>query len=74
MAGNKCDLEDERKVSKMEAKMLALSWKISLYETSALAHINVEEIFYQLVREIRKSQNVNTEPIVRKRSKSCIML
>jgi len=54
LAGNKCDLEDERQVSKQEAMDLAKQWVVPIYETSALARINVEEVFYDLVREIRK--------------------
>eukprot|EP01127_Copromyxa_protea_P009754 TRINITY_DN2319_c0_g4_i1.p1 TRINITY_DN2319_c0_g4~~TRINITY_DN2319_c0_g4_i1.p1 ORF type:complete len:173 (+),score=41.31 TRINITY_DN2319_c0_g4_i1:76-594(+) len=54
LAGNKCDLEDERQVTKQEASDLAKQWLVPMYETSALARINVEEVFFDLVREIRK--------------------
>eukprot|EP01127_Copromyxa_protea_P009752 TRINITY_DN2319_c0_g2_i1.p1 TRINITY_DN2319_c0_g2~~TRINITY_DN2319_c0_g2_i1.p1 ORF type:complete len:193 (+),score=46.81 TRINITY_DN2319_c0_g2_i1:90-668(+) len=54
LAGNKCDLEDERQVTKQEASDLAKQWAVPMYETSALARINVEEVFFDLVREIRK--------------------
>eukprot|EP01127_Copromyxa_protea_P009756 TRINITY_DN2319_c0_g5_i1.p1 TRINITY_DN2319_c0_g5~~TRINITY_DN2319_c0_g5_i1.p1 ORF type:complete len:194 (+),score=52.81 TRINITY_DN2319_c0_g5_i1:103-684(+) len=54
LAGNKCDLEDERQVSKQEASDLAKQWLVPMHETSALARINVEEVFFDLVREIRK--------------------
>lgn len=54
LAGNKCDLEDERQVTKQEAMDLAKQWAVPMYETSALARINVEEVFFDLVREIRK--------------------
>ncbi len=54
LAGNKCDLEDERQVTKQEAGDLAKQWAVPMYETSALARINVEEVFFDLVREIRK--------------------
>lgn len=53
--GNKCDLEDERQVTTAEAQDLAKRWVVPFYETSALARINVEESFFDLVREIRKS-------------------
>jgi len=52
--GNKCDLEKDREVTLAEAKQYADSIGAPLYETSAKARINVEEGFYQLVREIRK--------------------
>ena len=40
---------------------LAKKWNVPIYETSALARINVEEVFYQLVREIRKDQIGNSK-------------
>merc|ERR1712137_555467 len=53
LVGNKCDLDDERQVTTEEAKELALQWKIPFFETSAKDRINVEEAFFQVVREIR---------------------
>jgi len=58
LCGNKCDLENERQVLKAEAETLAKGWSCPYYETSALARINVEEAFYDLVREIRKELNL----------------
>jgi len=55
LTGNKCDLEDERQVTTQEAQALSKSWAVPFYEASALARINVEESFFDLVREIRKS-------------------
>eukprot|EP01128_Nolandella_sp_AFSM9_P005982 TRINITY_DN29_c0_g1_i1.p1 TRINITY_DN29_c0_g1~~TRINITY_DN29_c0_g1_i1.p1 ORF type:complete len:192 (-),score=51.08 TRINITY_DN29_c0_g1_i1:142-717(-) len=55
LCGNKCDLEDERQVTTAEAQDLSKRWVVPFYETSALARINVEESFFDLVREIRKS-------------------
>lgn len=52
--GNKCDLEKDREVAMAEAKQFAESIEAPFYETSAKARINVEEGFYQLVREIRR--------------------
>jgi GTPase KRas protein len=63
LAGNKCDLEDERQVTTQEAQELAKQWKVPIYETSALARINVEEAFFDLVREIRKEQQSGTGQI-----------
>eukprot|EP01126_Amoeba_proteus_P040284 TRINITY_DN4290_c0_g1_i2.p1 TRINITY_DN4290_c0_g1~~TRINITY_DN4290_c0_g1_i2.p1 ORF type:complete len:195 (-),score=31.30 TRINITY_DN4290_c0_g1_i2:187-771(-) len=56
IAGNKCDLEDERQVTKQEVMDLCKNFKVPFHETSALARINVEEVFYDLVREIRKDR------------------
>jgi len=55
LTGNKCDLEDERQVTTQEASALAKQWSVPFHEASALARINVEESFFDLVREIRKS-------------------
>jgi len=52
--GNKCDLEKDREVSTMEGKTLAEGIGAPFYESSAKSRINVEEGFYQLVRQIRK--------------------
>jgi len=54
LCGNKCDLEHERQVTTAEAQDKAKEWGVPFYETSALARINVEEAFFDLVREIRR--------------------
>ncbi|KAK9479003.1 ras family-domain-containing protein [Lipomyces japonicus] len=54
VVGNKCDLETERDVSQQEGKQLANQFQCSFIETSAKQRINVDEAFYNLVREIRK--------------------
>jgi len=62
LCGNKCDLENERQVTKQEAESIAKNWGCPFYETSALARINVEEAFYDLVREIRKENTTKSNP------------
>jgi hypothetical protein len=52
--GNKCDLENEREVQTNDGKDLSKSLGCPFLETSAKARINVEEAFYEVVREIRK--------------------
>eukprot|EP00010_Vexillifera_abyssalis_P007900 CAMPEP_0201544096 /NCGR_PEP_ID=MMETSP0173_2-20130828/586_1 /ASSEMBLY_ACC=CAM_ASM_000268 /TAXON_ID=218659 /ORGANISM="Vexillifera sp., Strain DIVA3 564/2" /LENGTH=187 /DNA_ID=CAMNT_0047952105 /DNA_START=32 /DNA_END=595 /DNA_ORIENTATION=+ len=52
--GNKCDLEDERQVTRAEGQEYATKNSSPFHETSAKARINVEEAFFDLVREIRK--------------------
>jgi len=63
LCGNKCDLEDERQVTTAEAQDLAKQWQVPFYETSALARINVEEAFFDLVREIRKEAPGTRGPV-----------
>lgn len=57
--GNKCDLSDEeREVQTNEGRELAKQLgNCPFLETSAKARINVEEAFYEVVREVRKWDN-----------------
>ena len=52
LVGNKCDLEDERVVSKDQGQHLAKQFNCAFMEASAKNKINVAEIFYNLVRQI----------------------
>jgi len=54
VVGNKCDLEVERAVSQQEGRELAQHFGCKFIETSAKSRINVDEAFYNLVREIRR--------------------
>jgi GTPase KRas protein len=54
VVGNKCDLENERQVSKQEGEALARSFGCKVIETSAKSRINVDNAFYDMVREIRR--------------------
>lgn len=57
ICGNKCDLEEDRQVTKNEGEDLATSFGVPFFETSALSRINVDESFFELVREIRKHRD-----------------
>ncbi|KAI9728604.1 MAG: Ras GTPase [Cirrosporium novae-zelandiae] len=54
VVGNKCDLESEREVSKQEGEALARQFGCKFIETSAKERKNVENAFYEIVREIRR--------------------
>ena len=54
LVANKSDLENERQVTTGEGQDLAKSFSIPFMETSAKTRVNVEESFFELVREIRK--------------------
>ena len=60
LVGNKCDLEEKRDVTTSEGIELAKLFNCPLLETSAKVRINVEEAFYEAVREIRKSEGTRT--------------
>jgi len=53
LVGNKCDLADRREVTTMEGTELAKSWGAAFLETSARTRKNVDEVFFNLVRQIR---------------------
>lgn len=55
LVGNKCDLEDDRVVGKEQGFQLSQQWSsITFFETSARKKINVDEVFFDLVRQINK--------------------
>lgn len=53
LVGNKCDLNEKRKVSLVDANLKAQQWKVPYVESSAKTRENVDKIFYDLMREIR---------------------
>ena len=52
LLGNKCDLEDERKISEEEGKKLASQYNISFYETSNKDGKNIEAACSDLINKI----------------------
>ena len=52
LVGNKCDLEEKREVSALEGQDLAKVFDAQFKETSAKTRKNVEEAFFDLVRQI----------------------
>merc|ERR1712154_612420 len=62
LVGNKCDLENERKVKLTELNERMSEWKCSGFETSAKEKTNIDESFYQVVREIRKRKEPQPVP------------
>jgi len=72
LVGNKCDLEDERKVTKEQGENLAREWNCTTMETSAKAKINVEAIFFDLVKQINSKTPDNSKSS--KKKKGCSIL
>lgn len=54
LAGNKCDLEEQRQVSKQEPIDFAKENGIQFLETSAKKKINSEACFFDLIRQYAK--------------------
>jgi len=68
LVGNKADLEAERAVQIPEAQALASKLGIPYLTTSAKSNINVEDAFFSIVREIRRT----IKPV--KKSSMCTLL
>merc|ERR1712137_718142 len=62
LVGNKCDLEDQRVVLKSEGEQLAEKYKCPFFETSAKDHVNVDECFRELVREVDDLKKAKENP------------
>ena len=52
LVGNKCDLEEQRKVSKEKGEEKAKQFNIPFFETSALSKIKIDDIFNEMVNNI----------------------
>ncbi|KAK0153628.1 Ras-related protein Rap-1b [Merluccius polli] len=73
LVGNKCDLEDERVVGKEQGLNLSRQWNnCAFLETSAKAKINVNEIFYDLVRQINRKTPMEKKKA--KKKSNCTLL
>lgn len=55
LVGNKCDMEESRKVSYEEGSELAKHYEIPFLETSAKNSINVETSFVTMSNEIKRN-------------------
>lgn len=70
LVGNKCDLEDERVVGKELGANLARQFNnCAFLESSAKAKVNVNEIFYDLVRQINRKNPERKQNPSKKRHK-----
>ena len=52
LVGNKCDLENERKITKEKGEEKAKNFNCPFFETSALSRINIDDIFNEMVNNI----------------------
>ena len=59
LVGNKCDLEDKiRQIGRVEGEELARELKASFFETSAKTNVNIENTFAEIIRKIKKAEEI----------------
>ena len=59
LVGNKCDLEEERSISKEDGENLAKQYNIEFFETSNKNGINIEESALTLIKKIIEYKKLN---------------
>ncbi|KAI8892781.1 ras protein [Globomyces pollinis-pini] len=75
LVGNKCDLEDDRAVQKSEGQALTAKWTgCNFFEASARKKINVDETFFDLVRQINKAMPEKDTKGKSKKKSNCQLL
>ena len=74
LVGNKCDLDEERQVETMEGKNLAKEWNCTFFESSARHIININEMFFDLVRQIRRTHPDYISQKRQKKTKECLIM
>jgi len=74
LVGNKSDLESDRQVATVEGRELAKSFGVQHMETSAKLRLNVEDAFYELVREVKKQRNGEQTGKSKKSKRKCQIL
>jgi len=81
LIGNKSDLPaDQRVITEEAGRNTAKEWKVPFFETSALMKKNIEESFFEAVREIRRADaNATSNKISKpgktpKAQKGCVLL
>eukprot|EP01134_Creolimax_fragrantissima_P004828 CFRG4828T1 len=75
LVGNKADLEDQRETSKDDALAKAREWNVPYLESSAKTKMNVDEAYFNLLRQISKKKAANAQVKSKeKKKKKCIIL
>jgi GTPase KRas protein len=74
LVGNKLDREHERVVSKEEGLNLAAKLGCPFKELSAKSEIDVHQMFYAVVREIRTSNKLVATYSQQKKEDACILM
>ena len=69
LVGNKCDMENERKVTVEQGKEFAEQYGMQFFETSAKNSTNVSDAFIAMTKEVMKNSgkkpiNPNPNPVI----------
>jgi len=69
LVGNKCDMENERKVTVEQGKEFAEQYGMKFFETSAKNSTNVSDAFIAMTKEVMKNSskkpvNPNPKPVI----------
>ena len=59
LVASKCDLEEQRKITKTEIESFVQSYNLEYIESSAKNNINVEEAFYKLASDVLNAVKLN---------------
>lgn len=70
LVGNKCDLEDKRKITIEEGEEQAKTFDCPFFEVSAKTRINISEIFISVSNEIENLKSPEPTP---KKQRDCII-
>lgn len=77
LVGNKCDLNDKRKVPLSECQGRAQQWGVPYVETSAKTRENVDKIFFDLIRDIsarKRNRSSDVQQPTKTKSHCCQLL
>merc|ERR1711862_399850 len=74
LVGNKCDLQDQRVITHEQGESLARKFNgCTFLEASAKTKNNVDQIFHDLIRQIRATDNTGDKPTKPKKS-GCMLI
>eukprot|EP01120_Amphizonella_sp_Union-15-10_P009793 TRINITY_DN378_c0_g1_i1.p1 TRINITY_DN378_c0_g1~~TRINITY_DN378_c0_g1_i1.p1 ORF type:complete len:212 (-),score=52.58 TRINITY_DN378_c0_g1_i1:59-628(-) len=76
LVGNKCDLSDQRVITTDQGEALAKKFNATFLESSAKTKVNIEQVFYDLIRQINKVNGSGKGEVkkVAKRKRGCNIL
>jgi len=74
LVGNKCDMEHARQITTKEGQELAKSFGWPFRETSAKLRTNVDEVWFDLVKEVRRIRGGATVAIKKPLKSRCKIL